>query len=58
MHRSRCDGWLAGAAWANDAIYTKEKVLSYECFDLTVAEGIAHIRFNRPQKANSMIPSF
>jgi len=32
--------------------------MSYECFDLTVAEGIAHIRFNRPEKANSMIPSF
>ena len=32
--------------------------MSYECFDLTVAEGIAHIRFNRPDKANSMIPSF
>ena len=58
MHRSRYDGWLAGAAWANDAIYTKEKVLSYECFDLTVAEGVAHTRFNRPEKANSMIPSF
>ena len=32
--------------------------MSYECFDLTVAECIAHIRFNRPDKANSMIPSF
>ena len=32
--------------------------MSYECFDLNVAEGIAHIRFNRPEKANSMIPSF
>ena len=32
--------------------------MGYECFDLTVAEGIAHIRFNRPDKANSMIPSF
>jgi enoyl-CoA hydratase len=36
----------------------ERKVMSYECFDLTVAEGIAHIRFNRPDKANSMIPSF
>ena len=32
--------------------------MTYECFELTVAEGIAHIRFNRPEKANSMIPSF
>ena len=32
--------------------------MSYECFELEVASGIAHIRLNRPQKANSMIPSF
>ena len=32
--------------------------MSYECFELTLSEGIAHIRFNRPEKANSMIPSF
>jgi enoyl-CoA hydratase len=32
--------------------------MAYECFDLSVSEGIAHIRFNRPEKANSMIPSF
>ena len=32
--------------------------MSYECFKLTLSEGIAHIRFNRPEKANSMIPSF
>jgi enoyl-CoA hydratase len=32
--------------------------MSYECFELTLLEGIAHIRFNRPEKANSMIPSF
>ncbi|MBL6821804.1 MAG: enoyl-CoA hydratase/isomerase family protein, partial [Luminiphilus sp.] len=32
--------------------------MSYECFELEVANGIAHIRLNRPEKANSMIPSF
>ena len=32
--------------------------MSYECFDLTVTNRIAHIRLNRPEKANSMIPSF
>ena len=32
--------------------------MSYECFELTLSEGIAHIRFNRPEKANSMVPSF
>ena len=32
--------------------------MSYECFELTMSEGIAHIRFNRPEKANSMVPSF
>ena len=30
--------------------------MSYECFDLTVTNRIAHIRLNRPEKANSMIP--
>ena len=30
--------------------------MSYECFELEVANGIAHIRLNRPEKANSMIP--
>ena len=32
--------------------------MSYECFELEVANGIAHIRLNRPERANSMIPSF
>ena len=32
--------------------------MAYECFDLNVSDGIAHIRFNRPEKANSMIPAF
>jgi enoyl-CoA hydratase len=46
------------AVFGNDANYYEGEVMSYECFDITVAEGIAHIRFNRPEKANSMIPSF
>ncbi|MEL7487379.1 MAG: crotonase/enoyl-CoA hydratase family protein [Pseudomonadota bacterium] len=28
------------------------------CFDVEINEGVAHIRFNRPEKANSMIPEF
>jgi len=31
---------------------------AYECFDLSIEEGIAHIRLNRPEKHNSMIPAF
>ena len=33
-------------------------VMGYECFDLDVSDKIAHLRMNRPQKANSMIASF
>lgn len=58
MHRSLYYGWFVGAALANDAIHTEKKVMSNECFDLTFAEGIAHIRFNRPEKANSVIHTF
>lgn len=32
--------------------------MSYTCFTVSVDEQIAHIRFNRPDKANSMIPEF
>ena len=32
--------------------------MTYECFDLTIEAGIAHLRLNRPEKANSMVPSF
>ena len=28
------------------------------CFSVTIDDKIAHIRFNRPEKANSMIPEF
>ncbi|MEM9170987.1 MAG: enoyl-CoA hydratase-related protein [Pseudomonadota bacterium] len=31
---------------------------SYECFTVETSEKIAHLRFTRPEKANSMIPSF
>jgi len=44
--------------WLMTPTTLRKRIMSYECFDLTVAEGIAHIRFNRPDKANSMIPSF
>ncbi len=30
----------------------------YECFELTLADGIAHLRMSRPEKRNSMIPAF
>lgn len=32
--------------------------MTFECFTLEIADHIAHIRFNRPEKANSMIPAF
>jgi enoyl-CoA hydratase len=32
--------------------------MSYTCFTVSVADHIAHIRLNRPEKANSMIPEF
>ena len=30
----------------------------YQCFNLSVADKVAHIRFNRPQKRNSMVREF
>lgn len=32
--------------------------MTYECFTLEIADHIAHLRLNRPEKANSMIPAF
>ena len=32
--------------------------MNYACFAVTIEEQIAHIRFNRADKANSMIPEF
>lgn len=32
--------------------------MTYACFSLEIENHIAHIRFNRPDKANSMIPEF
>lgn len=32
--------------------------MSYSCFTVEITDAIAHIRFNRPDKANSMIPEF
>jgi len=32
--------------------------VTYECFDLTIENNVAHIQLNRPKKRNSMIPSF
>lgn len=32
--------------------------MSYHCFDVSVANNIAHVVLNRPQKRNSMIPQF
>ena len=30
----------------------------FECFDVTIEDNVAHICLNRPEKRNSMIPSF
>ena len=32
--------------------------MGYECFDVEVADKVGHIRMNRPEKSNSMIPAF
>ena len=32
--------------------------MTYACFTLSVEDHIAHLRLNRPDKANSMIPAF
>lgn len=32
--------------------------MSYSCFSVETADHIAHVRLNRPEKANSMIPDF
>ena len=32
--------------------------MSHECFDVTIDNGIAHLVLKRPEKRNSMIPSF
>lgn len=32
--------------------------MTYACFTLEIQDHIAHIRFNRPEKANSMTPEF
>lgn len=32
--------------------------MRYACFTVEIADHIAHLRLNRPEKANSMIPEF
>lgn len=32
--------------------------MAYSCFDVEIADGVAHLRFNRPDKFNSMTPEF
>lgn len=32
--------------------------MEYSCFNLDIADGIAHLRFSRPDKFNSFIPDF
>ncbi len=32
--------------------------MGYECFEVEVEHKIAHVRMNRPQRSNSMIPAF
>ncbi len=32
--------------------------MSYTCFKIDISERIAHVRFTRPEKANSFIPEF
>ena len=30
----------------------------YECFDLSIDDGVAHLQLNRPDELNTMVPSF
>ena len=32
--------------------------MSYECFEIDIEAHVAHIKFSRPEKRNSMIPAF
>ena len=32
--------------------------MGYECFEVEIDKKIAHVRMNRPQRSNSMIPAF
>lgn len=32
--------------------------MAYECFNLEIADGVAHLRFSRPDKFNSFTPAF
>ena len=32
--------------------------MTYTCFSVEIADHVAHLRLNRPEKANSMIPEF
>ncbi|MGH1493954.1 MAG: crotonase/enoyl-CoA hydratase family protein [Acidimicrobiales bacterium] len=32
--------------------------MGYECFEVEVDQKVAHVRMNRPQRSNSMIPAF
>jgi enoyl-CoA hydratase len=32
--------------------------MGYECFDVEVVDRVGHLRMNRPEKSNSMIPAF
>lgn len=32
--------------------------MSYQCFDVSINNGVAHLVLNRPEKRNSMVPEF
>ncbi|GGX69114.1 enoyl-CoA hydratase [Litorimonas cladophorae] len=32
--------------------------MSYTCFDVEIADGVAHVKMNRPEKRNAMIAAF
>ena len=32
--------------------------MAYECFDVETTDRVAHLRMIRPERSNSMIPSF
>ena len=41
-----------------NAVSPKPQAAAYECFEVTIEGGVAHIRLKRPEAMNSMIRAF
>ena len=36
----------------------KDAAMTYRCFDVDIADRVAHVRLNRPDELNTMTPDF